>query len=60
MKIKLVIELDDRCRRAIAAHVGGKGKASYKECKTHLEIAINGNLEDVTADYDKQTEEKSD
>lgn len=56
MKIKLVIELDDRTRRAIAAHQGAKGKASYAMCKTHLEVAINGDLEDVTSDYDKGQE----
>lgn len=56
MKIKLVVELDDRCRRAIAAHVGKKGKATYEECKIHLELAINGDMEDVGADYDKAQE----
>jgi hypothetical protein len=58
MKIKLVIELDDRCRRAIAAHVGKKGKATYEECKAHLELAINGDMEDVGFDYDKAQDEK--
>ena len=56
MKIKLVIDLDERCRRAIAAHVGMKRPATYKECKTHLEVAINGDLEVVTSEYDREQE----
>lgn len=59
VKIKLVIELDERCRRAIAAHVGRRRPATYAECKTHLELAINGDLEDVTSDYDKQQAEQA-
>lgn len=53
MKIKLVIELDDRVRRAINLHVGRKGPATRAECKAHLELAINGNIEDVCYDFDK-------
>lgn len=56
MKIKLVIDLDERCRRAIAAHVGKKLPATYEECKNHLLLAINGDLEDVTSDYDSEAE----
>lgn len=57
MKIKLVIELDDRMRRAINVHIGQKGPASYQACKNHLELAINGDLEDIGADYDKAQDE---
>jgi hypothetical protein len=57
MKIRLTIDLDERCRRAIAAHIGLKRPATHEECKSHLELAINGNMEDVCFDYGKAREE---
>lgn len=57
MKIKLTIDLDERCRRAIAKHIGLNRPATYAECKAHLELAINGDMEDVGSDYDKAQEE---
>jgi hypothetical protein len=57
MKIRLVIELDERCRRALAAQVGKKQPATHGECKRHMELAINADLEDVCSDYDKAQEE---
>lgn len=58
MKIKIIVDLDERCRRALAASVGKNRPATYEECKAHLELAINGDLEDVTYDYDKAQEAK--
>ncbi len=57
MKIKIVVELDERCRRAIAHHIGEKGPASYRDCKNHIEAAIDGDLETICADYQEQVEE---
>ena len=60
MKVKIVFEFDDQFRKAVAHHYGKKGKASYQDMKTWVEMSVNGTGEDISADYQKATEAKED
>lgn len=58
MKIKLVIELDERCRLAIAARTGKTSPATYEECAQELYAVFTAHMEVVTSEYDRDQEEK--
>lgn len=61
MKIKIIFEIDDDDRRAVARHYGEEGLASRETMTTFLECEGTGGLEDVMQDYlqsmDSESEE---
>ncbi len=49
MKIRITFDLNALCRRAIANHYG-LDKATYDDCRQHIETVLDGDLETLIAD----------
>ena len=56
MKVKLTVDFGDLDRLAIAASEDGKRKATYKEMRDFMFMAVNGTLEDKIFDYNRDHE----
>lgn len=53
MKVRITVDLDERCRRAIAMHYGHEGLATKELCISNLDSVITAHLGNLAYEMDE-------